>query len=239
MTNAQGQVVPAGSAQHSLMFGSGYVELMQIVDPTAGHQLAPAIGVRYGMHILALGTGDAEQAHADCLARGQAVGPLRRWARPVHDQGHRGLAKFAYFDAPWDAHDPSYLCWVQHLTPELIRLPGSTVHANTTLALSAVHYAGPPASAAAWVGRLRAAGLHAASRDGAWELDLGNAMLRITEQAGAPSMVPVRLDLKVASLAGLPASCGRAGLAWTQEAGGAVLVDTRASLGLALAFVAR
>lgn len=238
MTNAQGQVVPAGSSQHSIMLGAGYVELMQIVDPSAGHQLAPAAAVRHGMHILAFGTDDAAQTHADFVAQGQPVGPLRRWARPVHDGVHSGLARFAFFDAPWQAHDPSYLCWVQHLTPDLIRLPGSTLHANTALALTTIHYAGPAGSAAAWAGRLRAAGFSAVRRGAALELDLGNALLRISELEEAPSMVPVRLDLRVSSLENLASFCRRAGLQSTPAAGGVLVVETKALLGLDLGFVA-
>lgn len=238
MTNAQGQVVPAGSAQHSIMLGEGYVELMQIFDPSAGHQLAPAVAVRHGMHILAFGTDDATQTHADFQALGQPVGPLRRWARPVHDGVHSGLARFAFFDAPWTAHDPSYLCWVQHLTPELIRLPGSTVHANKALALTTIHYAGPPASATAWAARLAAAGYSPVRHGTALELNLGNAALRIAQADGAPSMVPVRLDLRVSSLADLPLFCRRAGLQSTAMADGVLVVETKALLGLDLGFVA-
>ena len=53
--DAEGRVVPAGSAQHSVMFDTGYIELMQITDPLAGHQLTPAMRERFGLHVLALG----------------------------------------------------------------------------------------------------------------------------------------------------------------------------------------
>ena len=67
-TDAQGRSVPAGSSQHSIMLHSGYVELMQITDPHAGHQLASAPLQRHGLHILAFGTGDAVVAGGDSAA---------------------------------------------------------------------------------------------------------------------------------------------------------------------------
>jgi catechol 2,3-dioxygenase-like lactoylglutathione lyase family enzyme len=238
MTNAQGQVVPAGSAQHSVMLESGYVELMQIIDPAAGHPLTPAIGVRFGMHILALGTDDAAATHAGYRALGQPIGPLRHWARPVQDGDRSGLARFAFFDAPWEARDPSYLCWVQHLTPDLIRPPGATVHANTATALAAVHYAGPPGTAAAWCDRLRTLGVPMRRRGATAELDLGNGRLRVTEANGLKAMVPVRLDLQVRSLDQVRACCTQANLTMQTDAEGAIVVDMQASLGIALAFLA-
>ena len=63
-TDAQGRTVSAGSSQHSIMLGTGYIELMQITDRQAGHQLTPAADHRYGMHVLALGTSDAHACHA-------------------------------------------------------------------------------------------------------------------------------------------------------------------------------
>ena len=44
-TNAQGEKVSAGSSQHSIMLGTGYIELMQITDRQAGHQRV-LVGVR-------------------------------------------------------------------------------------------------------------------------------------------------------------------------------------------------
>jgi catechol 2,3-dioxygenase-like lactoylglutathione lyase family enzyme len=66
-SDAQGLTVSAGSSQHSIMLEVGYIELMQITDARAGHQLTPATGERYGLHVLALGCADARAWHARCL----------------------------------------------------------------------------------------------------------------------------------------------------------------------------
>ncbi len=157
-TNPQGQVVSAGSSQHSIMLKSGYIELMQITDPLAGHQLTPALEVRYGLHVLALATPDAGAWHADCLQRQLRVGPLLDWSRPVKTPECEGLARFCFFDAPWQAEDPSYICWVQHLTPELVRSPSLLEHPNQAQALLGVTYGGPLDGLQGWGQRLQAAG---------------------------------------------------------------------------------
>ena len=42
--NAAGEVESAGSAQHSVMFEDGYIELQEITDPEQRHLLSPARG---------------------------------------------------------------------------------------------------------------------------------------------------------------------------------------------------
>jgi catechol 2,3-dioxygenase-like lactoylglutathione lyase family enzyme len=157
-TDAQGRVVSAGSSQQSLMFESGYVELMQITDRSAGHPLSAAIDERYGLHILALGVRDAAAWHERCRQQGLPTSPLMDWSRPVATAECQGLARFRFFDTPWQPRDPSYLCWVQHLTPELIRPPALLRHAHGACALLGVCYAGSAAALASWEGRLRQAG---------------------------------------------------------------------------------
>ena len=144
--DAEGRVVPAGSAQHSVMFDIGYIELMQITDPLAGHQLTPAMRERFGLHVLALGTADAAACHAARQQAGLPVGAVMDWSRPVSTPERSGLARFLYFDTRWSPGDPSYVCWVQHATPELVRSPSLLRHANGATALRGLRYAGPSAA---------------------------------------------------------------------------------------------
>ena len=81
--NAAGEVIPAGSSQHSAMFDDGYIELMQITDPDAGHQLTPAMRERFGLHVVAFGTSDAPVCHAARQRAGLSVGAVMDWSRPV------------------------------------------------------------------------------------------------------------------------------------------------------------
>ena len=238
MTLADGRTVSAGSSQHAVMLAQGYVELMEITDPAAGHQLAPAPQERFGLHILALGAADAEAAHAGFVRSGQAVGPIRRWSRLVDEPDRQGLARFVYFDAPWVAQDPSYLCWVQHLTPELMRATQAPAHANGAVSVQAIHYAGAPALARAWAQRLQGLGLPARTGTKASVLDLGASRLEIRVQEGSQRVLPDVLELGFASLDEIRQRSQAAGFAGTPLADGSWQVDLRADLGVVLRCVA-
>lgn len=235
MTTADGRTVSAGSSQHAVMLGHGYIELMQITDPQAGHQLAAAPQQRFGLHILALATPDAEAAHAAFLANGQAVGPVRRWSRQVDEADRKGLARFVYFDAPWVPQDASYLCWVQHLTPELMRASDAPAHPNGALSVLAIHYAGPAADAQAWVARLEQLGMAVASRhDGLTRLGLGLTHLEIQTRPGPQALVPQVLELGFRSLEEIRRRCRAHGLLSRETPEGALCIDLREPLGIEL-----
>lgn len=234
MTTADGRTVSAGSSQHAIMLGHGYIELMQITDPLAGHQLAAAPQERFGLHILALATPDAEAAHAAFLANGQVVGPVRRWSRPVDEADRKGLARFVYFDAPWVPQDASYLCWVQHLTPELMRASDAPVHANGALSVQAIHYAGPPAAALGWIDHLQQFGMAGHPVNGHTRIDLGLSHLDVHAQAGLARLAPLALEIRFRTLNEIRAHCRAAGWPVTEEASGTLRIDLRAPLGLEL-----
>jgi catechol 2,3-dioxygenase-like lactoylglutathione lyase family enzyme len=193
-TNAQGEKVSAGSSQHSIMLGVGYIELMQITDRQAGHQLTPAIDERYGLHVLALGTSDAQACHHQVA--GLQPGPIMDWARPVSTPERSGLARFRYFDAPWKPSDPSYICWVEQVTPELVRSPSLLQHPNGALALAGLSYSGTEPALQAWSGRLQHAGAQPAG-DG--RLSLGASWIAL-EPANTGPALPSVLTLAFSSL---------------------------------------
>jgi catechol 2,3-dioxygenase-like lactoylglutathione lyase family enzyme len=203
-TDAQGMRIPAGSSQHSVMLQQGYIELMQITDPLAGHPLTPAMQQRYGLHIVAIDTPDSRATHQALSQLGCSVSAVMDWSRPVKEGDFEGLAKFSFFDTPWQTSDASYVCWVQHLTPEIIRRPGSTVHANGAQALKAVIFEGVGADCAEWIQRLSSFGLNAISQQSR-DLDyqdaivqLGLSQLRIQEKPEAghicPSVIQIQVD---------------------------------------------
>ncbi len=187
-TGPDGQRVPAGSAQHSVMLKAGYIELMQITDPHAGHPLTPAMRQRFGLHILALATEEPKATHAALLARGCALSPVMDWSRQVSEEGAEGLARFKFFDTPWQASDASYFCWVQHITPELMRPPGLLTHVNSAQALRGVTYEGSPASCESWRARLASLAV-----------DLGSR-LRVEATAVSNRVQPVAIEVHFADL---------------------------------------
>lgn len=245
-TNAAGEVVSAGSSQHSIMLETGYVELMQITDPAAGHQLTPAIHARYGLHVLALEARDAAAWHVECQRRDLGVGPLMNWSRPVKTPEREGLARFCFFDAPWQAHDPSYLCWVQHLTPELVRSPALLAHANGAQALVGLRYAGPAAGLQAWSARLQqaGAGMPLQAREtvagddaqASLTLPLRQAKLTLEPDAALAEVRPAALALRFADPEALRERALKLGLRCLPMADGSAgfRVDLRETCGLFL-----
>ena len=232
-TNADGQTVSAGSSQRSVMFRRGYVEIMQITDPAAGHQLTPATRVRHGLHVIALGTDAAALCHAACAARGVQVGPLLDWSRPVRDGATHGTARFCYFDSRWDAHDPSYICWVQHMTPELIRPPGSMDHANGAQALAGVQYRGSKALASAWTRQLTRAGASSSRpRAGGFTVKFGDARFDVEADAGRRTVLPSALVIDGADVSWMRRRCAEVGVATQDGPHGELALDLRAELGL-------
>ena len=233
--DAEGRVVPAGSAQHSVMFGTGYIELMQITDPQAGHQLTPAMRERFGLHVLALGTGDAAACHAARQRAGLPVGAAMDWSRPVTTPERSGLARFLYFDTRWSAGDPSYVCWVHHATPELVRSPSLLRHANGAVALRGLRYAGPRAALRAWGRRLVQAGaVAAAGFDGTGRLSLGQSWIELVPDEAMARVLPVGLTIAYPSLEPLRAAAQRLGLAAAVQGADALSIALGLDFGLTL-----
>ena len=233
--DAEGRVVPAGSAQHSVMLDTGYIELMQITDPLAGHQLTPAMRERFGLHVLALGTGDAGACHAARQQAGLPVGAVMDWSRPVSTPERSGLARFLYFDTRWSPGDPSYVCWVQHATPELVRSPSLLRHANGATALRDLRYAGPRAALRAWGRRLVQAGaVAAAGFDGSGRLSLGESWIELVPDEAMARVLPVGLTIAFPSLAPLQAAAQRLGLAAAAEGPDTLSIDLGPGFGLTL-----
>ena len=231
--NARGERESAGSSQHCIMLRQGYIELMQITDASRGHQLASAPGVRYGLHLLGLGTADADACHAACVRNGVEVGDVLHWTRPVKEDGLQGTAQFAYFGSAWQPEDPGYVFWVQHHTPELLRSPTLVTHANGATGLTGLVYRGPPNLARAWGAQLQAAGLRL-ERDNAEGLALSLPGLRV--QVGfdeaAERVLPVALEMDFDDCAVLQARCAQLGVAFAPLPGGGLDLNLVAQTGL-------
>ncbi|MEN9770706.1 MAG: hypothetical protein RLZZ180_2336 [Pseudomonadota bacterium] len=235
-SDAQGLTVSAGSSQHSIMLEVGYIELMQITDVRAGHQLTPATGERYGLHVLALGCADARAWHARCLQNALSVRPVMDWSRPVHTPERSGLARFAFFDAPWQPSDPSYVCWVQHVTPELVRSPSLMRHPNGARALRTLHYEGGIDELARWAAVLQDSGAQAtgAAQHGAMTLRLGPSAIDLQPSAQRQQVLPSALTLAFSSLEEIERRADRLQLPRLHHSTERLSLDLRASCGLVL-----
>lgn len=228
-TLPDGTVASAGSAQRSLMLRQGYIEFMEIFDPSAGHMLASARSARDGLHILALGTSNADTTHAGCTRR-MAVGPVLQWSRPGPDSA--SSLQFRFFGAPWQPGEPSYLCWVEHLTPAALRPAGSLGHRNGADTLVRLAYRGGAIPAAAWAQRLQSAGAVPQRRDAVErELRIGNARVTVLSTPGPAPVVPHELTLSVARPERLCADAKALGIPVSRDEHGTCL-DLRQLLGM-------
>ena len=232
-SDERGVQVPAGSAQRSVMLHEGYIEFMQFTDAQAGHPLAAAPSARYGLHILALGTPDAQMCRQACLQNGVDAGPLLDWTRRIAEPDRTGVARFSYFGSAWTADDPSYLCWVEHGTPELLRSPRLLLHDNGAWSLTGIDYRGPVARARRWVDQLVAAGAGLVAEGGRRvELTVAGGRIRVTIDESATQVLPTAIELSFADCAGIAARCAALGLTTRELRGGALDIDLVAQLGM-------
>lgn len=231
--NASGERESAGSAQHCIMLRHGYIELMQITDASKGHQLAAAPGVRHGLHLLGLGTADAQACHAACARNGVEVGDVLHWTRPVKEDGLQGTAQFSYFGSAWQPEDPGYVFWVQHHTPQLLRSQALVTHSNRATGLAGLVYRGPPKLARAWGAQLQAAGLRLEREDDkGLALALPGLRVLVHFDDAAERVLPIALEMDFDNCGVLQARCEELGIVYALLPGGGLDLNLVAQTGL-------
>ncbi len=227
----------AGSAQCSIMLGTGYVEVQEIASLAAStHILAPAARRNFGLHTLAFGVEDAEAARASVAEAGLAVTPVMRWARPVEEADLAAEARFAFFVAAYDPAEEALLCWVQHLTPGALRNARLLRHANGAHALRAAVIA-TRGDAAALRARYLACGGVA---EAAGQIRFGDGAVELRGAAELPPMLAAgawpaeawfaALRLAFDEPAAFAAAARREGFA-AEPWGDGIAVDLRGPLG--------
>jgi len=139
-----------GSANHCIMFGSDYLELLALPRPhPALAYYADFLAKGEGLAALALATGNADAAYAELGASGIAADAPLDFSRPVRlAEGERD-ASFRIVQLP-PASTPgcrSFLC--QHYTRELVWRPEYQTHPLGVTGLAAVAVVAEDAVAAA------------------------------------------------------------------------------------------
>lgn len=147
-----------GSANHTIMFGEDYVELLGIVAETDQNRpTREFLLAREGVERVAFTTDDAAEGAAEITRRGfPALGPIH-FGRPVPlPGGGEGEARFNVFRWPLEERPGGtriFAC--QHLTRETVWLPELQSHENGVVALARIEIvAADPAEAAAHLSRL-------------------------------------------------------------------------------------
>ncbi len=148
-----------GTANHTLMLGDDYLELMGIVAPTERNAPTRALlDKREGIERAAFTTTDAAAGVAALRARGlkDAIGPTD-FSRPVQlADGARTEARFATFQWPLDERPGGLRIFAcQHFTREAVWLPELQRHANGAHRIDHVEMLSKdPEAAAAHMSRL-------------------------------------------------------------------------------------
>jgi hypothetical protein len=135
------------------MFANDYLELIGVVDPEefarAGRRSRRMDG---GLAALAFATADPAVAKAELAGHGIAAEGPKNLSRLIEGDEGATEPRFLLLDLPAEASPalPMFLC--HHLTPELVRRPGWTEHANGArrIASLALPVAGPETMVAAY-----------------------------------------------------------------------------------------
>lgn len=128
-----------GTANHTLMLGDDYLELLGVVAATERNATTRALlEKREGLERAAFTTTDAAAGVAALRARGLAnsIGPTD-FSRPVDlADGRKTEAKFSTFQWPLDERPGGMRLFAcQHFTREAVWLPELTDHANGAVAI--------------------------------------------------------------------------------------------------------
>lgn len=147
-----------GTANHTIMLGDDYLELMGVLAPTERNAPTRALlETREGIERAAMTTLDAAAGVAALKARGiEATGPID-FSRPVElPDGTRTQAKFQTFLWPIDDRPGGMRVFAcQHFTRDAVWLPHLTRHANTATRIKRVELMShDPAAAAAHMSRM-------------------------------------------------------------------------------------
>ena len=123
-----------GTANHTLMLGDDYLELMGVVSPTERNApMRALLEQREGLERVAFTTTDAAAGVAALRTRGlhNAIGPTG-FSRPVDlAGGGKTEAKFSTFQWPLDERPAGVRLFAcQHFTRQAVWLPELTQHAN-------------------------------------------------------------------------------------------------------------
>lgn len=134
-----------GTANHTIMLERTYLELLSVVERTAGSARWADVQARgEGLGAVALGARDVRSAHTGLAARGVAIGAPLSLTRQVRVGAESREARFTLAHLEDDASPalPAFLC--QHHTRDLVWRPELMSHAN-----GAAHVAGITIAAAA------------------------------------------------------------------------------------------
>ncbi len=140
---AGGPVEPWGSGNHCAMFREGYLEIIGLTDASMYSSVKTMVERYEGLHIVAVGCGNADAAYAEfqktsapveaprALERDAAFGPGDRETR---------RAKFRNMYVDRDKVTEGRFIFIEHVTRDVLWQPHLLDHPNGALGLDAIYF---------------------------------------------------------------------------------------------------
>lgn len=239
-----------GTANHTIIFGRDYLELITVERPGPGNaRWASILAGGDGFGAMALATPDARATRAQLIHRGFEVADVIDFERPVATETGVAAARFSVAHLPSDATPalPAFFC--QHYTRELVWLPAYQSHPNTASQVVGLVVAHPdPFAAGAGYERLLGrAAVH--PHPGGLQVDLRGPRLVLVTPAYAEQRLGTTLPARPAGVAPIGVTIGvrnlgravdvleRAGVAHRRFGRASVLVAPEDACGVALELV--
>lgn len=210
---APGQpVVPWGSGNHCAMFREGYLEIIGLTDPNMFSSVKEMVARYEGLHIVAIGCGNAETAYAEFQRASLPVDAMRFLERdaaygPGDKETRRAKFRNMYIDR--QKFPEAKFLFIEHMTRDVLWQPHLLEHPNGALAIDAVYFVVPdPAATAAKFAPMFSS--QAQELPGVVRLPLDRGALWLTTEAQwrervpgsfvPPAPAPAGFGIRVASL---------------------------------------
>lgn len=132
-TVAGGPVQPWGSGNHCAMLQEGYLEVIGLTDPALPSSVKSLVARYEGLHIVAIGCGNADEAHAALAAAGlpvEGVRALERDAAYGVDDAQTRRARFRNVYVDRAAYPEARFLFIEHLTRDVLWQPHLLEHPN-------------------------------------------------------------------------------------------------------------
>lgn len=138
-----GPVEAWGSGNHCAMFRDGYLEIIGLTDASMYSSVKDMVSRYEGLHIVAIGCGDADAAYAEFQKSGSPVEAPRALERDAaygpRNEGTR-RAKFRNMYVDRQAFNEGRFIFIEHLTRDVLWQPHLLDHPNGALGMDAVYF---------------------------------------------------------------------------------------------------
>lgn len=188
-----GPVEPWGSGNHCAMFQNGYLELIGITDAALYNPVEAFLAKYSGLHIIAFGVENADQAYDQLSARGGEVAPpyiLQRQAAFGAAGSETRLAQFRNMAIDASVHPEAHMIFIQHMTRDVLWQPHLLAHPNGAVSMLEVGICvADLADASARFARLLGAEAREAM-PGVNLIDLARGRVYLMSEAGLEGWIP-------------------------------------------------